>query len=299
MSNQSTFFKKTDLKSPAVLLFGAVYVLAFILTLLSNPWQALAYFAMSAGILLLIWLIIAITEKIKFKEIQTQKPGLELVFAGLIFIIFDFIPFPGLGIGDKWFFSTIIYKEMLLFVFPLVFLILRKYSLSSLGLSLRNWKQNFGIGTLIFLCMAIPSALFVSNTASLIFSGRLSLTLAAVGFPILFLHNIFLSGLPEEFFFRVFIQTRISVLLKSTVGGILLASLFFGLIHIDDLLRLYPDMTLSAAFSKAFFIQGFTGLVEGFLWARTRNLAPGIIVHSGINALNNLGSISLLISLKY
>lgn len=58
-------------------------------------------------------------------------------------------------------------------------------------------------------------------------------------------------------------------------------------------MRWHPGITLSEAFVQAFFLQGFTALVEGALWARTHSLLPGVMVHSGINALNALGRFSL------
>ena len=113
----------------------------------------------------------------------------------------------------------------------------------------------------------------------------------------MFFHNVAMSGLPKEFFYRAFLQIRLSQVLKSRLGGILIASLFFGLIHIPNLRQWYPDMTLTEDFCRAFFIQGFIGLVFGVLWERTRSLYPGIMVHSGLNALNALGSITSLIAL--
>jgi len=297
MSRQPPLLRKEEVKSPAVFLFGAVYVFALVLALQSSPSQVLGYVGLSLGILLLVWLIIGITEKVQIADIQIGKPGLELAFAGLVFLVFVFVRFPRLGFGEKWALSSILNKELLLFALPCAFLRFRKNSLSSMGLSLLNWKHNLRIGCLIFACMAIPSAFFVSNSARLILGGQLTLAVAVPGFFLLFLHNIALSGLPEEFFFRAFAQTRISILLKSKLGGILLTSLWFGLIHIDDLMRWYPNMTVSGAFCRAFFIQGFLGLVFGVLWARTHNLIPGIIVHSGINALNNLGSLPSLLML--
>jgi len=110
-----------------------------------------------------------------------------------------------------------------------------------------------------------------------------------------FLIQMAFVGLPEEFFYRVFVQTRLSQVLKTRWGGILVTSLLFGLTHIPNVMSWYPEMTLSEAFCSAFFIQGFIGLIYGVLWDRTHNLIPGVIVHSGLNALNNVGSAVTLI----
>lgn len=295
ISYQSYLFRKEDVKSSAVLLFGTVYVFVVVLALLSDPSKASVYIGLSLGILLLVWLIINITKKLQIEDIQVRKPGLELAFGCLVYLIFEFVSFPRLEFGEKWFLSSIIKKELLLLVLPCVLLILRKNSLSSMGFLLLNWKHNFKIGGIILACMAIPSAFFVSDTASLILDGQLEASQAVPGFFVLFFHNIALSGLPEEFFYRAFVQTRLTQVLKSKLSGILVTSLLFGLIHIPDLMRLYPDMSLSEALCRAFFLQAFIAIIFGVLWERTHNLIPGIIVHSGINALNNLGSITSLI----
>jgi membrane protease YdiL (CAAX protease family) len=164
-----------------------------------------------------------------------------------------------------------------------------------MGLSLSNWKQNLKVAGIVLACMAIPSVLFISDTADLILGGQIALTQAIPALVVYFLHNVARSGLPEEFFYRVFVQTRLSQVLRSRLGGILITSLLFGLTHIPHVLKWSPGMTLSEAFCSAFFIQGFVGLLYGVLWERTRSLIPGTIVHSGLNALNNVGSAVALI----
>ncbi|MFQ5891678.1 MAG: lysostaphin resistance A-like protein [Candidatus Methanofastidiosia archaeon] len=98
-----------------------------------------------------------------------------------------------------------------------------------------------------------------------------------------------MSGFSEEFFFRAFIQTRFSTLLKSKVSGVLIGSLLYGLLHIPNIMQWYPSTTLVEAFCRAFFVQTFMGIIFGVLWERTRSLIPCVFVHSGVNGLNNLG----------
>ncbi|MFQ6101474.1 MAG: lysostaphin resistance A-like protein [Anaerolineae bacterium] len=292
MSHQSALFRKEDVKSPAILLFGAVYVFAVVLALLSDPSQALVYVGLSLGILLLVWLIIGLTERVQIEDIQIRRPGLELVFGCLVYLISKFVRFPQFEFGRAWSVSSILRNQLFFFILPFVFLRLRKNSLLSMGLSLCNWKQNLKVAAIILTCMAIPSTFFISDTARLLLGRQLGLAQAVPGFFVLFIRDVALAGLPEEFFFRAFVQTRLSKVLQSRLSGLLLTAFLFGLIHVDNIMRWYPDTTLPEAFCRAFFIQGFTGLVFGVLWERTRNLIPGIMVHSGINALNNLGSIT-------
>jgi membrane protease YdiL (CAAX protease family) len=283
MADKNLILTKDSLKSPAVILFGATYVFAFILTLLSNPTQALIYLGMSLGILLLIWLILDITKKYPVTDFQVKRPWLELGFGCVSLILFQITPY--LYLGDNWALGEIIKKEILYFALPLVFLRLCGNPFSSLGFSLSGWKQNLKVTGIILACMIIPCIFMISDTGRLILGGRVSPLQALPAFILYFLHNVARSGLPEEFIFRVLIQTRLSHIIKSRLGGILLTSLLFGLVHISS----YPEMRLSEAFCTAFFLQSFMGLVFGVIWDRTRNLIPGVLVHSGVNALNNVG----------
>jgi membrane protease YdiL (CAAX protease family) len=242
MSHQNPLLTKEEAKSPAVFLFGAVFVFAVVSSVLSAPSQGLVYVGMSAGIVLLIWLILDVTREMQVPDTRVREPWLELAFGCLVYLVFEFTP-----------------------------------------------------AGIVLACMAIPSAFFISDTADLILGGQITLTQAVLALVTYFVHNIARSGLPEEFFYRVFLQTRLSQVLKSRLGGILVTSLLFGLVHIPNVIRWYPEMTLSEAFCSAFFIQGFMGLVHGVLWERTHSLIPGTIVHSGINAINNVGSAVALI----
>lgn len=290
MRNQNTFIKMKDIKTPVVLFFIAVYISAVVTVLLKDPSNALAFIGMSIGLLFLIWLIIEITKKVQALDFEIKKPGWELAFGLLIIVIWEFAPLPRLAFGDKWSLGFILKKFIILVVLPFVFLKLRKNSLSSMGLTTTSWKKNFKTGLIIFIAMAIPSALY-SNTASLILSGKLSLAQISLGFPASFIYFLCMAGFSEEFFFRAFIQTRFSIILKSKIGGILITALLFGLIHIPNIMQWYPGTTVAEAFCRAFFVQTFLGLIFGVLWERTRSLIPCVFVHTGVDGLNNLGSI--------
>ncbi|MFZ0708112.1 MAG: CPBP family intramembrane glutamic endopeptidase [Candidatus Korobacteraceae bacterium] len=91
----------------------------------------------------------------------------------------------------------------------------------------------------------------------------------------------------EEFFFRVLLQSRLASLLKSELGGIVIASLVFGLMHAPGLyLRtgitqegLPPHPPLRMAVGYSIVITSTAGFVFGVLWSRTRNFALIAIVH--------------------
>jgi membrane protease YdiL (CAAX protease family) len=107
------------------------------------------------------------------------------------------------------------------------------------------------------------------------------------GMPIALLWWTLEAGVVEEFFFRVLLQSRLAALLKSELGGIVIASLLFGLMHAPGLyLRtsitqegLPPHPPLWMAVGYSIVITSIAGFVFGVLWSRTRNFALIAIVH--------------------
>ncbi len=291
MINQEEFIKKEDLKTPTVLVFIAIYIFAVVLVFLNEPENALPYIGLSIGILFLCWLVIDLTKKIKVQDIEIKRPGLELIVGLLILVIWDYLPLPKIDFGDKWNIGFILEKIIIFIVLPFLFLKIRKNSLISMGLTTRDWKKNLWVGFIVFLALAIPSAFFVGNTGSEILSGKYSTPQVGIGLFSSFIYFFLMAGFSEEFLFRAFIQTRVSYLLKSSVSGVLITSLIFGLGHIHNIMQWYPGTTTSEAFCRAFFLQTFIGIIFGVLWERTRNLIPCVFVHSGVDGLNNLFSI--------
>jgi membrane protease YdiL (CAAX protease family) len=95
------------------------------------------------------------------------------------------------------------------------------------------------------------------------------------------------TGLCEEFLFRVLLQTRLAVALRSETAGVLAMSLLFGLAHAPGYvlrgahamegMTQAPDPWTAAAY--AIVVVSPLGLVFGVLWARTRNLALVALLH--------------------
>jgi len=289
--NQEVFFRKEDLKTPTVLVFIAIYIFAVVLVFLNEPENALTYIGLSIGILFLCWWIIDLTKKITIQDIKIKRPGFELIIGLLILIIWDYLPLPKIDFGDKWNIGMIIKKTIIFVGLPFLFLKFRKNSLASMGLKSKEWKKNLWVGFIVFLALAIPSAFFIGNTGSEILSGKYSASQVGIGLFSSFTYYFLMSGFSEEFLFRAFIQTRISYLLKSSISGVLITSLIFGLGHIHGIMQWYPGITIAEAFCRAFFLQTFMGIMFGVLWERTRNLIPCVFVHSGVDGLNNLFSV--------
>jgi membrane protease YdiL (CAAX protease family) len=118
-----------------------------------------------------------------------------------------------------------------------------------------------------------------------------------VGLPLCFLWLFFEAGLIEEFFYRSILQSRLSVLLRSPTGGIVVSALIFGLSHAPGLyLRGAEsegiDEQLPLLFWSAYTIafMSIAGIFLGIVWQRTRNLWVVMALHTMIDLLPNLGN---------
>ena len=113
------------------------------------------------------------------------------------------------------------------------------------------------------------------------------------GMPIAFAWLALEAGVVEEFFFRVLLQSRAAAWLKSELGGIVIASLLFGLMHAPGLylrtsmtqegLPAHPPLWMALGYSIV--VTSAAGLVFGVLWSRTRNFALVVVVHGAADLL--------------
>jgi len=115
------------------------------------------------------------------------------------------------------------------------------------------------------------------------------------GMPLVFLWLVLEVGVVEEFFFRVLLQTRLAAAVRSELGGIVLASLLFGLVHAPGLylrtgatqegLSAHPSLWMAIGYSIV--ITSVAGFFFGVLWSRTRNFLLLILVHAAADLLPN------------
>lgn len=116
-----------------------------------------------------------------------------------------------------------------------------------------------------------------------------------VGMPLVFFWLVLEVGVVEEFFFRLLLQSRLSEALRSELGGIVLMSLIFGLVHAPGLylrtsvtqegLAAHPSFLMAVGYSIV--ITSVAGFFLGGLWARTRNFLVLILVHAATDLLPN------------
>jgi len=102
------------------------------------------------------------------------------------------------------------------------------------------------------------------------------------------------AGLCEEFLYRAVLQTRLSAVLRSEAGAVVIGALIFALAHAPGLfLRGEPgtdgystDPVQVAAFTVATLSP--IALLFGTLWARTRGLLLVVLLHATVDILPNL-----------
>ena len=126
-------------------------------------------------------------------------------------------------------------------------------------------------------------------------SAHLPLVTLLYGVPLTFVWMAIEAGMVEEFFFRVLLQTRLSAVLKSELGAVVLSSLIFGLAHAPGIyLRTgltqegLQNPSLLVAIGYSVVMISVTGFFLGVLWMRTRNFGVVVVVHAMGDLLPNL-----------
>jgi membrane protease YdiL (CAAX protease family) len=171
----------------------------------------------------------------------------------------------------------------------------QKYAIRDLGGTPSQWRQHVRPGLWMALIMILFQCIFGRGLFDIRHSG-LPLWALLLGVPFTYLWLLAEVGLVEEFFFRCLLQSRLSAALRSEAGGIVLASLLFGLAHAPGL-YLRPGTTQEAvgahpswlmAVGYSIVITSVAGVFLGVLWARTRNLLLVMAVHAAGDWLPNL-----------
>ncbi len=138
-------------------------------------------------------------------------------------------------------------------------------------------------GTLVFISIGYNELLGLLSWTE---PWDLNITLVlpqSILFAIFFI--LIFVAIPEEFFFRVILQSSISERLGET-KGLLLASLIFGLFHLPANFLAYlsfsgnVQLSFIAALILAFIAQSQVGLVLGVAWHRTRSLILPVTIHA-------------------
>ncbi|NUQ39199.1 MAG: CPBP family intramembrane metalloprotease [Caldilineales bacterium] len=189
-----------------------------------------------------------------------------------------------------------LYKLLIFVLLPLAGLrLFWQTSWANLGFALGDLRGQLLAALLLALLLG-GFNLLVGSGAAPIRSRQFSARQVSLGFGLAFLWNLLEVGLVEEFFFRGFLQGRLTGFLGAPVGGICAASLLFGLAHAPGIyLRrgeeqgaLGPRPTLLNAVLYSILALSPTGWFMGLLYWRTQSLLAPILVHAAVDAVAHI-----------
>lgn len=207
---------------------------------------------------------------------------------------------PASWVKDPPVYSIIIFFRKLVFFVLVPFAVykFRGFSLEDFGLTRSPVKFFSQKSIIIFLLLALAASAFqyfFSNGAKPVRNGEFNASQLLIGLPVCFIYLLFDAGLIEEFFFRGFLQSRLSALLKSTTGSIIVSAIIFGLVHAPGLYLRGAgsegiEEQLPFSFFSAYTIvyMSTAGLFLGIIYNKTKNLWLVIAIHAAVDLLPNL-----------
>ncbi len=192
------------------------------------------------------------------------------------------------------------YKLTVFVLIPfLLYKFLYKFRLRDFGLVVKAKEFFTRKNIVIILAMALIIfcfQYFLGNGAAPIREGLITKKQLLIGLPLLYVFLIFNVGLVEEFFFRALLQSRISVITNSEIGGITISGLLFGLAHAPgfylrgggtlDNLGQHPSFFMSAGYSIVVLSVG--GFFLSIIWSKTKNLWLVAAIHAFMDVLPGL-----------
>lgn len=216
-----------------------------------------------------------------------------LVFVSLMLVFFDPVPAAWKDAFFKRKLVKLIYKLILFVLIPLAVLRLVWHAeWSDLGFSVQQLPRQLLAALILSLCFG-GFNFIAGSGAKPIRAGAFSAQQLSLWFPLVFLWNMLEVGLVEEFFFRAFLQTRLTLALGNPLAGICTASLLFGLAHAPGLylrsgdkdgpLGAHPSLLNSILY--AIVVLSPAGWFTGLLFVRTHSLLASILVHAAIDTV--------------
>ena len=275
-----SFFRNTwfDLRVLArnreALIIAALTLLPWLLLFLHkrdlNSLQPLTWIL---AFIVFFWLI---GHRHSLPSLQLHRPRLELAvaleLAGLWILYrvgeyWHWYTIPTLGLENSCgpISETPIPKMSEMFLLPVLFLLVLKYSFNAMGFSFDKFSWLASLLPIIILIVYglinHPLEQFAISSACFFFG----------------------AGLPEEFLYRAFIQTRLEAVLRRPLWAVWLAAFTFGLSHVPiDLGGTF--LHWQDALLTAFTYQMTVGFALGYAYMRTRNVLGLSLVHTFIDS---------------
>jgi membrane protease YdiL (CAAX protease family) len=252
------------------------------------------------------------TKSAKVLEFSVDPTNLEiLISASYVVFVFLYLIF-GVSLIDAFlpkvwvenpqiFFLVKIIKKLLVFVIIPYVLISRffGYSAKDFGFRKEALKEFFKSHlptVLIISSLMVLLQFFIGNAASPIRQGEFTTSQILFALPLCFIALFVEVGLVEEFFYRVFLQSRFAAFFKSEVAGIVIVAMIFAVSHapglifrqagISDGLGATPNAWEAIAYTISTI--SLISIMFGIIWIRKRNLLALIFIHAMTDLLPNL-----------
>ena len=203
--------------------------------------------------------------------------------------------------SDRIKFFVTLGKKLLVFVgLPLViFGLAWRHSVRDFGFQkdgLRELGRTHLPIVLVASCAVLVFNYFLGGAAAPLREGKFSTLQLLAGIPLCFIWLTIEAGLVEEFFFRAFLQTRLSAWFRSEITGVVLMSMIFGLAHAPGfILRhagavegLGANPTGLDAIAYSITTLAISGVFFGVIWIRTKNLFALVLIHAAGDLFPNL-----------
>jgi membrane protease YdiL (CAAX protease family) len=161
---------------------------------------------------------------------------------------------------------------ILILALIVIICLLRKQTLSSIGITNKNIKRSSLIGLIISVVIFLFFGI-MSNWQSNYNLPKSLLTL---------LYFFFIIALPEELIFRGFIGKRLYGVIKNKLVAIIITGILFTLIHLPFQIA-YNGLTISEYFSSSAVNLIFVFLLHfvfHYMYAKYNNIAMPTIVHT-------------------
>lgn len=178
---------------------------------------------------------------------------------------------------------------------PAIYFRLRGYSLSDLGITSAGLTRSLGNAVLAAL-VVLPFLVSSSSSSADFLGGKFTVGQLLAGTGAGLVYGFLMAGFFEEFFFRALLQTRLARLAKSEADGMLISSVLFGLYHLPSRI-IQTDGNWGHAFALTLSAQMVISPILGLLWARSRNLALPVFVHSFMDGMSGFSRIGKAIGI--
>jgi membrane protease YdiL (CAAX protease family) len=227
------------------------------------------------------------------------RPG-ELIFTITYLFLATALLIRGSPIPAAWK-RTFVRKKIAALIFKLLLFVLipltAMRSIWNIG-----WEQlGFSAGdvrgqllsTVLLVLLFGGFNLLVGSAATPIRKRQFSWSQVMAGFGAASVWNIIEVGLVEEFFFRAFLQGRLTSFFGSPIAGICMASLLFGLAHAPGIFlrraeergALGAKPSILNTILYTILALSPTGWFTGLLYFRAQSLLAPILVHALVDAV--------------